>query len=136
MKKTILVLLMTLSASAAFSKQLTVVCEKQAAPNIANVAGATLSAVMEIANVNSAPVFQEFQVQGQAGQVKVVGQTITKDAVDLSLQFGQRLYSSARIVLADCGDSFAATGSAQVDVYVGGFAGNSRQNLKCTCELK
>jgi hypothetical protein len=135
MKKTVLVLLMTLSASAAFSKQLTVVCEKQN-PNLANIAGAALSAVMEIENVNAVPVIQNFTAQGRQVQAKLAASKITKDSASLKFQFGQSLWSSASIELQDCTDSFSATGAATMDIYVGGFAGTARQALTCTCELK
>jgi len=136
MKQMTLVLLTILSASTAFSKQLTVVCAKQN-PSIENAANSTLAAVLEIANINAAPVLQKLYIGGvAASQGKVTEAAFTKNTGELNLQFGQNLYSSANISLQDCQDSFSATGAAQFEKYVGGFAGTELSNLVCTCELK
>lgn len=136
MKKTTLGLLVILSASTAFSKQLTVVCERQN-PSIGNLSRATLGAVMEIANINATPVLQQLYIGGTAAsQGKVAESAFTKNTAKLYIQFGQYLYSSANIAVQDCQDSFSATGAAQLKQYTGGFAGTSLSNLVCTCELK
>jgi len=136
MKKMTLTLLMILSTSTAFSKQLTVVCAKQN-PSIENAANSTLAAVIEIANINAKPELQRLVINGAAvNQGRVTNSALTKNTVELYLQFGQGLYSSASISLQDCQDSFSATGAAQFEEYVGGFAGTEQSNLVCTCGLK
>ncbi|WP_413587040.1 hypothetical protein [Bdellovibrio sp. HCB274] len=135
MKKMTLVLLMLLGSSTAFSKQLTVVCANKY-PSIENAGNSSIAATMEIENINAKPELQQLLVDGipsKQGQVTRWG--FTKDTFKLYLQFGQGLYSSAQISLQDCQDSFAATGKAQYEQYVGGFAGTQRQNLTCTCAL-
>lgn len=136
LKKITLTLLTVLCASTAYSKQLTVVCAKQN-PSIQNGSRSALAAVIEIANINAKPVMQELVVDGaRSNQGRISNFAITKDSADLYLQFGQGFYSSAKISLQDCQDSFSATGAAQYAKYVGGFAGTQLSELICTCELK
>jgi hypothetical protein len=136
MKMLTLSLLTILCTSTAFSKQLTVVCSKQN-PSIQNGSRSTLAAVIEIANINAKPLIQELVVDGApTGKGRISNFAITKDSAELYLQFGQGLYSSAKISLQDCQDSFSATGVAQYEKYVGGFAGTELSKLICTCELK
>jgi hypothetical protein len=136
MKRMTLVLVIALSTSTAFSKQLTVACAKQN-PSIEDAGNSTIAAVMEVANINAKPVLRELVINGSTtNQGRVTDSALTRDTVQLYLQFGQGLSSSAKISLRDCQDSFSATGVAQYEKYVGGFAGTELSKLVCTCALK
>lgn len=136
MKKTILVLLVSLCASSSFAKQLTVACEKSGMPDVAAYDNATFGAVFEIANVNADPVIKAFAIEGAAQNARVIGKSISSGPISLKLQFGKMWYSSVNLDVQNCQDSFSATGNAVVAAYVGGFAGTRQTKLTCTCELK
>lgn len=137
MKKTMLVLLLSLCASTSFAKQLTLACEENGSPDITEYVGATIGAVLQIANVNAEPVFDLFSVEGYPqNNVRIVQKSISAGPINLKIQFGKQFYNSVEINVQDCQDSFSASGKAAVEMYVGGFAGTSQTSLTCTCELK
>jgi hypothetical protein len=125
-----LVILALIAPNLASAKVLTANCEA--------ADGSTVSLVSEIKNVNQPQEIQEFLVDGMEVNFRDVSSTpiYQNGVISLNIQFGRPLYSSVKMTLNKCQDSFESGGEGTLKKYVGGFAGSIPQDMTCTCSLE
>lgn len=128
MKAAVMILALALLGSAAQAKTLNVSCEDRE--------GRTVELKTEIVNVSQPQQIQSFTINGSEVEKykDVSGSPIyNQGAIAIRINIG---YNSVALDMKNCEDSFLAQASGVLKRYVGGFAGTSESELKCSCDLK
>lgn len=127
-----IMVLVTLLSVAAEAKVLTAQCQDQFQEHQIHLS-TSMTNVMEPQHVD------ELRVDGEivSSVTDQSARPLLKDGVfHLQYALGSSQRSTLSLELRGCDDSFMASGSGTLSLYVGGFAGSRKTSLTCRCELQ
>ena len=123
--------LSTLLVVKAQAKVLEVNCQDQNQDQIIQV-------LTNIENINLPQEIQEFTINGHSTsqmEDRTESPLMRNGVFHLKYAFGSGLYNSLSLELNHCNDSFMASGSGTLKLYVGGMRGTQQVPLTCQCRL-